>query len=255
LNRREFIGVLGGAAGALALPGCLCAPPCRPGARLAFQLGALHDYIVGKVDAEGKPLTSGAGLAKAFRALAAMGYRGIEFDDNYLNDAKTLKAMLADSGLVACGRQYGKGAFAPERIAEICEFEINYGNNLLVCADATEADVALLDAAVANAAKCGCRIAVRGNAATLSAIFARADLRLCAEMDMASSEDSCEFYEKFPHRSPTLLVRADEGTDWDAVRSVVAGDGVAWYVAASEPCGDLSAALSTSRFFRTRGIG
>lgn len=277
MNRREFIGVLGGAAGALALPGCLCPPPCRPGARLAFLLGALHDYIAGKTGPDGVH-TSGAGLAKAFRALKAMGYEGVEFDDNYLNDAKTLKAMLADSGLVACGRWVDKQMLAPERIAETCEFEINYGNNLLVCAEGNapaEGEnaetflknlVAFYNTAAVGAAKCGCRVAMRVGASAfvpkladgqpfVEAFLERADTSVCIELDAAACADPCGFLGKHSHRSPTLLVRVDENAEWDAVRSVAARDGVAWYVASSAPCGDLSAALSASRYFQARGIG
>jgi len=133
VSRRDFLGGIGMTAGALALPGCLCVPPCKTHAQVALQLYSIRTYIGGTKDKEGKVLVPGAGLAKAFRTLSAIGYKGVEFAGYYGNDAKTLKAMLDDNGLVACGTHVSNDAFSPEKLAETCEFNLGFGNNLIIC--------------------------------------------------------------------------------------------------------------------------
>jgi len=131
LSRRNFLGGLA-AAGATSTLGSGCASfcrCCRPG-KVAVQLYSIHKYIP-KV-----------GLAKALSDVKAIGYEGVEFAGYYNNDAKTLKAMLADNGLVVCGthvgnNQYGfdtkKWTFNPDVLKKTCAFETAYGNNLIIC--------------------------------------------------------------------------------------------------------------------------
>jgi len=133
IPRRCFLEGFCAAAGVFALPGCLCPPPVRAKARVALQLYSVRTYIGGRRDREGKVVTPGVGLAKALRALSAIGYRGVEFADYFGNDAPTLKMMLDDAGLVACGTHVNKDAFSPENLAETCEFNLGYGNNLIIC--------------------------------------------------------------------------------------------------------------------------
>lgn len=131
----------------MALGGGCCCPVPRD--RVAVDLGSLDCYICGDRTrtSDGKP---GAGLAKTFRALSAMGYDGVIFDGYYGNDAKTLKSMLADSGLKVLASRVTAADCGEDKIAETCEFNLNYGNNLLLCDDLT---------AVESAARHGCVLA------------------------------------------------------------------------------------------------
>jgi len=132
LSRRNFLGGLAAAGAASSLGmGCssLCCCKNRPG-KVAVQLYSIHKYI------------PTVGLAKALSEVKAIGFEGVEFAGYYNNDPKTLKAMLADNGLVVCGthvgnNQYGfdtkKWTFNPDVLKKTCAFETAYGNNLIIC--------------------------------------------------------------------------------------------------------------------------
>jgi len=133
VSRRGFLTGVGMTAGALALPGCLCAPPLRAKTKVALHLYSIRTYIRGKKGRGGRIETPGVGLARALRALSAIGYKGVEFSGYYGYDAKTLKAMLDAAGLVACGTHVTKEEFGPKKLASTCEFNLCYGNNLIIC--------------------------------------------------------------------------------------------------------------------------
>jgi len=226
VSRREFFSVFGAGTAAAALPGCICPPPPKCArAKIALQLYSIRTYIGGTKDKDGNMLTQGAGLAKAFRALSAIGYKGVEFAGYYDNDAKTLKAMLDDNGLVACGTHVGKDAFGPEKIAETCEFNLGFGNNLIICPgggnmpeggdwsagrdgtrvtmtseqeDFTKKLVDYYNAAAASAAKYGCRIGLhnhmwehgllfRDGTSFWDYFFSNTDPAVCMEQDVGWS--------------------------------------------------------------------
>ena len=136
VSRREFFSFLGTGAAAVALPGCVCPPKCGSKfgkhAKIALQLYSIHKYI------------PTVGLEKALDNVAAIGYTGVEFAGYYQfkNDAKGLFKALKNAGLVACGThvsndQYGfdtkKWTFNPDVLKKTCEFNLGYGNNLVIC--------------------------------------------------------------------------------------------------------------------------
>jgi len=147
LSRKEFFGFLGMGAAAAALPGCVCAPRAYKGAKgkIALQLYALNRYIY-RADAKAepnKPLV-GVGLERALDNIAAIGYKGVEFynGDCFGHDPKAVRTMLRNAGLEACGihvdnRQYGfdtkKWTFDPEVLKKTCDFNLAFGNNLIIC--------------------------------------------------------------------------------------------------------------------------
>ena len=144
VSRRQFFSILGTGAAATALPGCLCPPKCGPkNAKLALQLYSIKNYIGGVQDKKTKAtLVPGVGLAKALDDVAAIGFKGVEFAGYYDFDAKTIRKMLADSGLKACGthvhsKEYGLDTKAwtydPDVLKKTCEFNLGYGNNLIIC--------------------------------------------------------------------------------------------------------------------------
>ena len=147
VSRREFFSGLGLGAAALALPGCVCAPKAcgRPNAKIALQLYSLHRYIYGaNAKAEPGKTLAGVSLERALDNLAAIGYKGVEFFGGgcFGHDAKAVRAMLRNSGLEACGihvdnSQYGfdtkKWTFDPEVLKKTCDFNLTFGNNLIIC--------------------------------------------------------------------------------------------------------------------------
>ena len=143
ISRRSVLGAAGAAGAAIALPGCCCGSCCCGGkAQVALQLYSIRTYIGGKKDKSGKELVKGKGLAQSLKDVAALGYKGVEFAGYYGHDAKALKAMLADAGLVVCGthvanNMYGfdtkAGTFNPDVLKKTCAFELAYGNNIIIC--------------------------------------------------------------------------------------------------------------------------
>ncbi len=141
MNRRTFLGSAFAAASAATLPGCCCSC-CGSKSQIAVQLYSIRTYIGGKKDKAGKVIVKGVGLAQALKDVAGIGYKGVEFAGYYGNDAKTLKSMLADAGLVACGTHvntmaYGldtkKWTYDPEVLKKTCDFNMAYGNDLIIC--------------------------------------------------------------------------------------------------------------------------
>ncbi|MBQ3340919.1 MAG: sugar phosphate isomerase/epimerase [Kiritimatiellae bacterium] len=145
ITRRGFFELLGASAAAAALDGCCCGADCCCGgikAKQALQLYSIRTYIGGKKDKAGNVVKPGVGLAQALKDVAAIGYTGVEFAGYYGCDAKTLKAMLADAGLVACGTHVGntdygfdtkEWKFNADVLKKTCEFNLGYGNDLIIC--------------------------------------------------------------------------------------------------------------------------
>ncbi len=240
ISRRSFLGSTFAAASAAALPGC-CSFCCGSKSNVAVQLYSIRTYIGGKKDKEGKVIKAGVGLAQALKDVAAVGYKGVEFAGYYGNDAKTLKAMLDDAGLAACGTHVGKDAFSPANYAKNCEFNLGYGNNLLICpgggnmppdwswsgkgtpSQKTDDFIKSLcdyyNTAAENCAKYGCKIGLHNHMWEFQVkmqdgttywdyFFSHTDKAVCMEQDVGWTtcvgQDPCEQYRKYPHRSPTL---------------------------------------------------
>jgi len=136
ISRKEFLEALGFTAAASALSGCKCPLCCDDAAaagikgKIALQLYSLNQYLP-KV-----------GLEKGLEAVAKIGFKGVEFAGYYDFDAKQLKKMLADNGLAVAGTHVSTAAYGldtkewkydPEVLKKTCEFELGYGNNLIIC--------------------------------------------------------------------------------------------------------------------------
>ena len=145
VSRREFFTFLGAGTAAAALPGCCGLSKCAstyPRAKIALQLYSIGTYIAGKKDKDGKEILLGVGLEKALENVAAIGYKGVEFAGYYDFEAKDLRRMLANAGLKACGTHVSNGqygfntkdwSFNADKMKAVCEFNLEYGNNLIIC--------------------------------------------------------------------------------------------------------------------------
>ena len=138
LSRRSFLGGLAAGTALAVTPGCVTrvCRCCRPG-RIALQLYSLNQWIPNLDKADPK-----AALAKALKEIKAVGFEGVEFAGYYDASPAELKAMLADAGLEVCGThvsndQYGfdteKWTYDPEVLKRTSEFELGYGNDLVIC--------------------------------------------------------------------------------------------------------------------------
>ncbi|MBR6733922.1 MAG: sugar phosphate isomerase/epimerase [Kiritimatiellae bacterium] len=219
LTRRNFIGAMSAAGAACALPslGAL-----KPVGNVALQLYSIRGYISRRE----------VGLAKALKDVAAIGYKGVEFAGYYGNNPKQLKAMLDDAGLVACGTHVGRGDFSPEKIKATCEFNLGYGNNLIICPgggnfpgkgqkldDFMKMLVEYYNKAAETAATFGCKVGLHNHTREFELklsngqtywdyFFSNTSKNVCMEQDVGwttcAGADPCEQYTKYPGRSPTL---------------------------------------------------
>ena len=131
MTRRNFL-ELGALAGvAAAAPGCCsCGGKPQRYGKVALQLYSLGAYT-GKV-----------GFEKTLADVRAIGFEGVEFAGYHGWDAKKLKEQLAANGLTVCGTHVPNAKFGmdtkawkfnPEVMKKTCEFELAYGNNVIIC--------------------------------------------------------------------------------------------------------------------------
>ena len=229
LTRRSFLGAMGAAGVAYALPGQTCQSCCGGvKAQVALQLYSIRKYIGG----DSKKGIKGVGLAQALKDVAKLGYKGVEFAGYYGADSATLKAMLADAGIVACGTHVGRDAFGPEKVKATCEFNLGFGNNLIICPgggnfpgkgedldDFLKRLVDYYNKAAEDAAKFGCKIGLHNHTREFQLkmkdgttywdyFFSHTSKNVCMEQDVGwttcAGADPCEQYVKYPHRSPSL---------------------------------------------------
>lgn len=243
LSRRSFLGTISCAGAAVAAPGCCSFLCCGPKAKIALQLYSIHRYI------------GNVGFEKALADVAAIGYTGVEFAGYGKHTAAEIKKMLADNGLTVCGTHVGNSSYGfkidakagkyeydADVLKKTCEFELAYGNDLVICpgggnlppgcgwgmtqpAPNAKTDefikrlADLYNKAAADAAKMGCRIGLHNHMwehaiktcdgkTYWEYFFGNTSKDVCMEQDVGWSTcagiDPCAEYVKFPGRSPTL---------------------------------------------------
>lgn len=73
-----------------------------------------------------------ADLPKCLAAVSKIGYKGVEFAGYYGRNAKELRKLLDDNGLVACGTHTPYESVQPDKLAETIEFNRTIGNAFLI---------------------------------------------------------------------------------------------------------------------------
>ena len=71
-------------------------------------------------------------LAGVLKAIAKMGYDGVEFAGFYGHDAKSVRAMLDEYGLKAAGAHVGINTLMGDELAKSIEFHQTIGNSFLI---------------------------------------------------------------------------------------------------------------------------
>ena len=71
-------------------------------------------------------------LPKVLEAVAKFGYKGVEFAGYYGRNAKTLRKLLDDNGLVCCGTHTGYNTVQPKELKQTIEFNKTIGNKYLI---------------------------------------------------------------------------------------------------------------------------
>ena len=217
LTRRSFIGAMSAAGAACALPslGAL-----KLVGNVALQLYSIRDYIRKN------------GIEKALADVAAIGYKGVEFAGYWGKNAKQLKKILDDNGLVACGTHVGRGDFGPDKVKATCEFNLEFGNTTIICPgggnfpgkgqnldDFLKMLVEYYNKAAVDAAKFGCKIGLHNHTGEFDRklkdgttywdyFFSNTTKNVCMQQDVGwttcAGYDPCEQYVKYPGRSPSL---------------------------------------------------
>jgi len=71
-------------------------------------------------------------LPGTLAAISKIGYKGVEFAGYHKSDAKELRKMLDDLGLVACGTHTPHDSVQANKLAETIEFNRTIGNKFLI---------------------------------------------------------------------------------------------------------------------------
>lgn len=83
-------------------------------------------------------------IAGAVRSVAAMGYEAVEFFSTYLNwtldEARAMRALLDDLGIVCSSTHNGMRAFTPEAIGKTIELNHILGNTAVIVASVPPVD-------------------------------------------------------------------------------------------------------------------
>ena len=72
-------------------------------------------------------------LPRVLAAVSKMGYKGVEFAGYYGRDAKPLRTLLDDNGLVCCGTHTGLETLTGDNLKKTVEFHKILGNKFLIC--------------------------------------------------------------------------------------------------------------------------
>lgn len=222
-TRRDFLAAAG-AVCAMPYVGLAASPEKKV---VAVQLYSIDPYIRKN------------GLEKSLAEVAKIGYKAVEFVNYFGKSAADLKKLLDANGLVACGTHVHKNDLGPRRIKAICEFNLAYGNNLLICAGAgnfprkgenvdefMKRHVEHYNAAAENAAKYGCKVGLHNHTPEFDIkmsdgttywdyFFTHTRKEVCMEQDVGwttcTGRDPCEEWRKYPHRSITMHAKEDNG--------------------------------------------
>ena len=71
-------------------------------------------------------------LPGTLKAVAKIGYKGVEFAGYYGRDAKTLRKLLDDNGIVCCGTHTAIDTLMGDELAKTIEFNKTIGNKFLI---------------------------------------------------------------------------------------------------------------------------
>jgi len=124
LTRRDFLAASAASVGALSLLATGCSQEqMAAGKKKKIPVG-LQLYSVRK-DAE-------KDLPGVLKAVANMGYEGVEFAGYYNHKAPDIRKLLDDNGLVCCGTHTQYDTLKPDKFAETIEFNRTIGNRNII---------------------------------------------------------------------------------------------------------------------------
>ena len=121
LSRRGFlkVGAAGVAVAGLGLPSALAAQKSGKEIPIGLQLYSVREQCA-------------KDLPKVLKAVGEMGYKGVEYAGYYGRNAKELRKLMDDNGLVCCGTHTGLNTVTGDALKGTIEFNKTLGNKYLI---------------------------------------------------------------------------------------------------------------------------
>lgn len=179
-------------------------------------------------------------LPGTLKAVAAMGYEGVEFAGYYMRSAKQLRKMLDDLGLKVAGTHIGLGTLMGDALKQTVEFNKTLGNKFLIVpglpSKYTESRKSWLEAAKifndisAKVAEHGMRVGYHNHSIEFKPLdgelpwdtfFGATNKDVVMQLDtgnaMHGGADPVVFLEKYPGRCATIHLKEASKTNDKAV--------------------------------------
>jgi sugar phosphate isomerase/epimerase len=121
LNRREFMALSAFGLASLALAP---SPSFAAAAKRKIPIGVQLYSVRQNCEKDLPPVLA---------AIGKMGYQGVEYAGYYNRDAKTLRKLQDDNGLVCCGTHTGLDTLTGDKLKATIEFNQILGNKYLIC--------------------------------------------------------------------------------------------------------------------------
>jgi sugar phosphate isomerase/epimerase len=207
-------------------------------------------------------------LPAVLKAVAAMGYQGVEFAGYYGRKAEEIKKLLDENKLVCCGTHIGMDTLKGDKWKETVAFNKTLGNKFLIVSwiDPKQMET---EAAVKEIAKQFTDLAAKGKAEGMRVgyhahggdfnkvgdktaweiLFSNAGPEVCMQLDIGNCLDGkgnpYKMLEEFPGRSATIHLKEHGGKpgapvgegdiDWKRVFQLCETTGkTEWYIVEHE---------------------
>ena len=214
-------------------------------------------------------------LPGVLKAVAEMGYEGVEFAGYHGRNAEELRKLLDDNGLKCCGTHTGLNTVLPENLEGTIAFNKTLGNKYLIApgmpddrlntVEAIKNTAKLFDESAEKAAPHGMVVGyhahggdfrkVDGDVTRWDLFFSSTKPEVVMQLDIGNclggGGDPYAMLEKFPGRSLTVHLTEHGGprgaavgegaVDWERVFKICeTTGGTEWYIVEQEGYGDMT---------------
>lgn len=221
-------------------------------------------------------------LPAVLEAVGKMGYEGVEFAGYYGRDAKELKKLLDDNGLVCCGTHTGLNTVTGDALKATVEFNQILGNQFLIVPGMSAEGrqgwldkAKLFDEISDKIREDGMRTGYHAHGGDFRKIgdetpwdifFSNTKRRVVMQLDtgncLGGGGDPVAILKKFPGRATTIHLKEHGGprtavigegdTKWNEIFELCEAGGTQWYIVEHErggpdPIGDVKRCLEGLR--------
>lgn len=210
--------------------------------------------------------------AAMLKAIAEIGYKGVEFAGYYGHSAEDLRKMMDDNGLVCCGTHTGVNTLLGDEFKKTVEYNKILGNKYLIAPSGLERALETKDGArmtaylfnelADKAAEHGMLVGYHAHAGDLKKVddttpwdrfFSQTKKEVVMQMDTGNcwhgGVDPVEVLKRYPGRATTVHLKTfggdretvigDDKTDWPAVFAACEDTGgTEWYIVEHETGAD-----------------